>query len=88
MAPIIQVFLWKCQLSLLQLFQVGGQSPIVDEGSSGWVTGRIVSHDLVKTDSDDMIGPCKIVFYYYNLAMNETIGALKLLLTYRYAELQ
>ena len=87
MAPIIHVFLWKCQSSLFHLFQVGGQSPIVDEGSSGWVTGRIVSHDLVKTDSDDMIGPCKIVFYYYNLAMNETIGTLKLLLTYRYAAL-
>ena len=87
MAPIIQVFLWKGQSSLFYLFQVGGQSPIVDEGSSGWVTGRIVSHDLVKTDSDDMIGPCKIVFYYYNLAMNETIGTLKLLLTYRYAAL-
>ena len=55
---------------------VGGLTPTQPVATNGTVKGRIVSEQFMKTD-DGSKGNCKIVFYYFNMAINETVGYIR-----------
>ena len=61
---------------------VGGLKPSVPDGQKGTVKGRIVSQRFMRT-SDSSLGNCKIVFYYFNMAINSTVGKLQLFIQHR-----
>ena len=61
---------------------VGGLKPSVSDGQKGTVKGRIVSQRFMRT-SDSSLGNCKIVFYYFNMAINSTVGKLQLFIQHR-----
>ena len=61
---------------------VGGLSPSVPKDTSGTVKGRIVSSQFMKTD-DANLGACNIVFYIFNLAINDTVGHIRLFVRHR-----
>ena len=59
---------------------VGGPEPFSD--TNGNVTGRLVSSEFIRMEEDDEEFDCDVILYYYNLAINSSIGSFRFLVSH------
>ena len=67
---------------LFHYLHVGGLNPNVSDGSTGRVKGRIISAPLIRMQEDEDFF-CQVVFYYYNLGIDDSIGVVRLFVVHK-----